>query len=55
VETSRAAMARVVSGLLHRCRERVYLCLAELGESGYEQRGDLLRAFQRVLSGESSE
>jgi hypothetical protein len=49
VETSRRAMARVVSGLLHRCRERVYLCLAELGESGFEQRGDLLRAFQRVL------
>jgi len=49
VETSRIAMARVVSGLLHRCRERVYLCLAELGESGFEQRGDLLRAFQRVL------
>lgn len=49
VETSREAMARVVSGLLHRCRERVYLCLAELGESGFEQRGDLLRAFQRVL------
>ena len=49
VETSRMAMARVVSGLLHRCRDRVYLCLAELGESGYEQRGDLLRAFQRVL------
>jgi len=49
VETSRIAMARVVSGLLHRCRERVYLCLAELGESGFEQRGDLLRAFQKVL------
>lgn len=49
VETGRQAMARVVSGLLHRCRERVYLCLAELGESGFEQRGDLLRAFQRVL------
>jgi hypothetical protein len=49
VETGRMAMARVVSGLLHRCRERIYLCLAELGESGFEQRGDLLRAFQRVL------
>jgi hypothetical protein len=23
--------------------------MAELGESGFEQRGDLLRAFQRVL------
>jgi hypothetical protein len=49
VETSRASLARLVSGLLHRCRERVYLCLSELGESGFEQRGDLLRAFQRVL------
>jgi superfamily I DNA/RNA helicase len=49
VESGRTAMARVVSGLLHRCRERVYLCLSELGESGFEQRGDLLRAFQRVL------
>jgi len=49
VETGRQGMARVVSGLLHRCREHVYLCLAELGESGFEQRGDLLRAFQRVL------
>lgn len=49
VETGRRMMARVVAGLLHRCRERVYLCLAELGESGFEQRGDLLRAFQRVL------
>jgi len=55
VETSRAAMARVVSGLLHRCRERVYLCMAELGESGFEQRGDLLRAFQRVMNWESAE
>jgi len=55
VETSRIAMARVVTGLLHRCRERVYLCLAELGESGFEQRGDLLRAFQRVMNWESTE
>lgn len=55
VETSRLAMARVVSGLLHRCRERVYLCMAELGESGFEQRGDLLRAFQRVMNWESTE
>jgi hypothetical protein len=54
VETGRVAMARVVSGLLHRCRERVYLCLAELGESGFEQRGDLLRAFQRVLQDNSA-
>lgn len=49
VHYSREALGRLVSGLLHRCRERIYLCLSELGESGFEQRGELLRAFQRVL------
>jgi hypothetical protein len=36
-------------GLLHRCRERLYLGLSELGEQGYETRGPLLQALQRVL------
>jgi len=49
VQTSHAAMARLISGLLLRCRERVYLGIAELGESGFEGRGELLRAFQKVL------
>jgi hypothetical protein len=49
VQSSRESLARLVSGLLHRCRERIYLGLAELGESGFEQRGELLRAFQKVL------
>ncbi len=49
VQYSKEALARLVSGLLHRCRERVYLGIAELGESGFEQRGELLRAFQKVL------
>lgn len=44
------SMLRLVMGLLHRCRARVYLCLSELGEAGYEQRGDLLRVFQRLLN-----
>jgi hypothetical protein len=34
---------------LQRCRERVYLGLSELGEQGYETRGPLLQALQRVL------
>ncbi len=55
VQYSREALARLVSGLLHRCRERIYICLSELGESGFEQRGELLRAFQKVLSKESAE
>ncbi len=49
VQYSKEAIARLVSGLLHRCRERVYLGIAELGESGFEGRGELLRAFQKVL------
>ena len=53
VEASRDSLARLVSGLLHRCRERVYLGLCELGESGFEQRGELLRAFQKVLQRQS--
>lgn len=43
------SLARLVGGLLARCREKVYLGLAYLGETGFEQRGTLLRAFQKVL------
>jgi len=56
VQASRESLARLVSGLLHRCRDRIYICLSDLGESGFEQRGELLRALQKVLteSGENS-
>jgi len=50
VQASKESLARLVSGLLHRCRERIYICLSELGESGFEQRGELLRAFQKILN-----
>jgi superfamily I DNA/RNA helicase len=43
------SLARLAGGLLARCREKVYLGLAYLGETGFEQRGTLLRAFQKVL------
>lgn len=52
VEANSAALARLLSGLLRRCRGRVFLGLTELGESGYEQRGVLLRAFNQVLTKE---
>jgi len=39
------ALERLVTGLLRRCRRRVYLGLSELGESGYESRGPLLKAI----------
>jgi len=50
VQVSTESMARLTSGLLLRCRERVYLGISELGESGFEERGELLRAFQKVIS-----
>jgi hypothetical protein len=43
------ALGRLILGLLRRCRQRVYLGIADLGAQGYEQRGPLLQAVQRVL------
>ena len=49
VAATKETLARLTTGLLRRCKERLYLGLSELGESGFEQRGVLLKAFQRVL------
>ena len=49
------SLARLVRGLLSRCREKVYLAIADLGETGFEQRGTLLRAFQKVLASSNVE
>ncbi|NOY98327.1 MAG: hypothetical protein GXP40_03850 [Chloroflexi bacterium] len=49
VAAARGTLARLLTGLLRRCRERLYLGISDLGESGFEQRGVLLKAFQRVL------
>jgi hypothetical protein len=43
------ALGRLILGLVRRCRKRIYLGIAELGEQGYEQRGPLLQAVQRTL------
>jgi hypothetical protein len=43
------SLQHLVTGLLRRCRAHLYLGLAALGESGFEQTGGLVRAFQRVL------
>ncbi len=43
-------MARLVLGLVRRCRDRIYLGISDLGEGGFEQRGRLLYAFQSVLN-----
>ncbi len=47
--TNRRSLYRLALGLLRRCSQKVYLGMSEMGEQGYEQRGDFLRAFQRTL------
>lgn len=49
IAISQDNLVRLTVGLLRRCRQRLYLGLSDLGEAGYEQRGMLLHAFQRVL------
>ncbi|MBN2148086.1 MAG: hypothetical protein JW726_11895 [Anaerolineales bacterium] len=49
LETAQDNLYRLTNGLLRRCRSRLYLGLSELGEQGFEQRGPLLSAFQRLL------
>jgi len=49
VEARNETLHRLTQGLIRRCRERVYLGLSELGESGREQKGQLLSVIQRVL------
>ncbi len=46
---SQQNLSRIVLGLLRRCRRMVWIGFSELGESGFEQRGLLLRAIQRTL------
>jgi hypothetical protein len=49
VNAETEALARLAGGLLSRCREKLFLALADLSETGYEQRGTLLKAFQKVI------
>jgi hypothetical protein len=43
------ALARLVLGLVRRCRKRIYLGIAQMGEQGDEQQGPLLQIIQRAL------
>lgn len=49
MEVNQDTLYRMVTGLVRRCRKIIYLGLSELGEQGYEQRGELLMALQRML------
>lgn len=48
-EAAQETLFRVTAGLIRRCRERIFLGHSELSEQGYEQRGMLLRVFERLL------
>jgi hypothetical protein len=54
VAANNSTLARLATGLIRRCKEKIYICFSELGESGYEQRGILLRAFNQVLTQDNS-
>ncbi|MBN1201378.1 MAG: hypothetical protein JXJ20_05925 [Anaerolineae bacterium] len=45
----RDALCRLVTGLVRRCNRTIYISISNLGISGYEQRGPLLRAFQQLV------
>jgi hypothetical protein len=47
---SREVLARLVVGLVRRCRQRILCGISELDEQGYAQRGPLLEALQQILS-----
>lgn len=53
-QASQASLHHLAMGLARRCRRAIYLGLSDLGEQGYEQRGPLLRAIQRILRDVSS-
>lgn len=48
-EANQAVLTNLVSGLLRRCRHKLFVGLSEFSEQGYEQRGPLLRSFQSLL------
>lgn len=55
VEMEIETLSRLIGGLLARCREKIFLALSDLGAAGFEQRGALLRAFQKVLQPQQPE
>jgi len=48
LQAGQHALLLLVTGLIRRCRKRIILAASELGEQGYEQKGYLIRAVQKV-------
>jgi hypothetical protein len=47
--TAQDTLFRLSLGLIRRCRKGIYLGFSELGEQGYEHKGDLLKAIDKAL------
>lgn len=48
-EKQREMLYRLMTGLIRRCQQRIFLGISDLGEQGYEQRGPMLYVFQQIL------
>ncbi|MGW8250375.1 MAG: hypothetical protein ACWGO1_07010, partial [Anaerolineales bacterium] len=55
VTAARRSLSQLVLGLTRRCRQKIVLGLSDLNEQGFESRGPLLLALQRVLRQHSAE
>jgi hypothetical protein len=55
VASNQQALASLLTGLLRRCRERIYVGLSDLDASGYEQRGPLLKAIWKLQMEDKNE
>ena len=51
---SQDSLYRLTQGLLRRCRKKIYLGFSDVGPHGWEERGPLMRAVQKVLLGWSN-
>jgi len=45
------SLYRLTQGLVRRCRKMIYLGFSDVGPHGWEERGPLMRAIQKVLLG----
>jgi len=49
VDANQKTLERLITGLLYRCKVKLFLGISNLSENGYEQRGALLKSFQNIM------
>jgi len=54
VATQRDRLARLVLGLTRRCRKQIFMVYTEIGEQGYEQRGQLLMVVATTVEADAA-